>query len=386
MNAFLSKIYLYKFFDDLVFIYPLYAVMFVDYGLTAFQISVILTAWSVTAFLLEVPSGVLADKYSRKYILFFAQISRIIGYACWLLFPSFLGFLVGFILWGIKSAFTSGTFEALVFDELKQASRESEYTKIIGKARSLAFVSILLASLGASLSIRFGYSFVLLVSLVSLAVSSIAIILLPKAKRFESTHEKEYFRLLKRGLSQGIKNPAIFPLIIFISLTLALGGALDEFWPIFGEQTGLSKSAIGLFIGAMSVAQAVASVVAYKFSNLANRFFYSIFALNGLLLIVASLLFKPLSVLFLVLFSFLFKIIDVVFEGRLQAVIPTENRATISSVKGFFVEAGVTFVYLSFGALAKIYSYQTGFLMFGWVSLLIGAVYFFTSFGPTDSN
>ena len=62
MNAFLAKIYAYKFFDDLVFIYPLYAVMFSDFGLTAFQIVVILTVWSIAAFVLEVPSGVFSDK------------------------------------------------------------------------------------------------------------------------------------------------------------------------------------------------------------------------------------------------------------------------------------------------------------------------------------
>lgn len=380
MNAFLAKIYAYKFFDDLVFIYPLYAVMFSDFGLTAFQIGIILTVWSITAFVLEVPSGVLADKYSRKHILFFAQFVRILGYATWLLFPNLLGFLVGFILWGIKSAFTSGTFEALVFDELKKFGREKEFTKVIGRARGLALLAILAASVGASGAIVLGYSFVLSISILSLFVSSIAIILLPKAAKTESTQEKEYFSLLKAGLSNSIKNPIVLRLIIFISLSLALGGALDEFWPLFGSEVGLPKYAIGIFIGAMSGIQAIGSAMAYKFEHFQNRYFYSLFVFNGVLLLIAALIFKQYSVLFLIVFSFLFKIIDTIFEGKLQHAIPAEIRATVSSVKGFFTEIGAIGIYLTLGAVASTYSYQNGFIFFGLVIISVGLVYFLTSF------
>jgi hypothetical protein len=49
MIAFLSKIYSYKFFDDLVLIYPLYAVMFADHGLSAMQIGVLLAVWTLSS-------------------------------------------------------------------------------------------------------------------------------------------------------------------------------------------------------------------------------------------------------------------------------------------------------------------------------------------------
>ena len=90
--------------------------MFGDFGQTPLQIGILLGTWSSTALLLEIPSGVLADKYNRRTILFLAQVIRGIGYLVWMLYPTFLGFLIGFILWGTKSAFTSGTFQALVFD------------------------------------------------------------------------------------------------------------------------------------------------------------------------------------------------------------------------------------------------------------------------------
>jgi hypothetical protein len=69
MPRFLTRIYVFKFFDAFILIVPLYTVMFVDAGLKPVEISVCLTAWSVVTFALQVPSGVIADRWSRRYIL-----------------------------------------------------------------------------------------------------------------------------------------------------------------------------------------------------------------------------------------------------------------------------------------------------------------------------
>src|SRR5688572_26138534 len=103
--------YLYAFFKSFILIYPLYAVMFVDNGLSASQISILFIVWSAVAFVLEVPSGAVADKFSRKYVLIVATLFQAAAFACWLAWPNFWGFLVGFVLWGINSALTSGTEE-----------------------------------------------------------------------------------------------------------------------------------------------------------------------------------------------------------------------------------------------------------------------------------
>ena len=61
----LGKIYAYKALDDLILIYPLYAVMFVDHGVSPSQLALLFAVWSAVGLALEVPSGVLADHFSR---------------------------------------------------------------------------------------------------------------------------------------------------------------------------------------------------------------------------------------------------------------------------------------------------------------------------------
>jgi len=94
------------------------------------------------------------------------------------------------------------------------------------------------------------------------------------------------------------------------------------------------------------------------------------------LLITASYFYKVPALVLLFIFSFLFKLIDTVTNSRLQHQIGNpEVRATVTSVKGFFVELAVIGLYIIFGFFAKTYGYQVGFMSMGVIIVLIGLGY-----------
>lgn len=376
MKSDIFKIYLYKFFDDFILIYAFYAVMFSDFQMTAAQIGILLGVWSVVAFLLEVPSGVFADKYSRKHILFFAQLVRGLGYLTWILFPTFWGFLVGFIFWGIKSAFTSGTFEALLYDLLNKNNRKEEYTKILGRSRGFAYTGNLLAAAVGAYAIQYGYMSVLLFSIVSLLISALAVILLPKIEKKQSTEETKYFHVLRNGLAAVKSSPALISIILFLMFTYGLGGALDEYWPLFAENAGAPHSGIAIFIGLMSGAQIIASLFAHKVERVSNSVLYGLLVGMGILLTAASYIFHIPALALLVVYSGVSTMLITVYEGKLQHEAANEVRATIGSVKGFFVEIMAFAVYLSFGFLADALNYQQAFIVFGYLTIFVGVIYF----------
>jgi MFS family permease len=375
MPSFLARLYAFKFFDSFILIFPLYAVMFVDAGLSPVQISVALIAWSATAFCLQIPSGVLADRWSRRHILAMAQIARAAGFAVWLVWPHFWGFLIGLVLWGIKSAFTSGAFEALLYDELKAKGREGDYTRIYGRARAVQAFAVVLAALGAAALARLGYSLELYASVAACAVATLAALSLPPADPARAAGDPGYLTHLRQGLSLSVREPVVLSILTFSAIVLALGGALEEFWPIFGIKVGLSRPLIAIFVGSQNGVEMLASLLAHRVSRLATRWIYSLFTLGGALLAIAAGLFTPPAMILLALYSGLLKMIDVVFEGRLQHAIPSDRRATIGSVKGFAGEVGVTGLYLAFGPLAQATSYQVAFGSCGVVGVLIGLVY-----------
>jgi hypothetical protein len=167
----------------------------------------------------------------------------------------------------------------------------------------------------------------------------------------------------------------VLSILAFAALTNALGGALEEFWPVFGTKAGMAKASIALFVGAQNAVEAVSAILAHRLSGLANAAFYGIFVLAGGLLAVAAGLFTPPAMVLLALYSGLMKTIDVVFEGRLQRAIPSQNRATIGGVKGLASQIGVMSLYMSFGPLAQATSYRAAFLACGGVVAAIGLTY-----------
>lgn len=349
--------------------------MFSDRGLSALQISTLFAVWSTVAFLLEIPSGAVADKYSRKHILFFTQIVRLLGYSCWIFFPSFWGFLAGFVCWGIKSAFTSGTFEALVFDELKYIGEADKYAKIMGRARSFSTAGNLIATLSAAVMIRFGYPFVIATSLVSLAISSLAIISLSAAPRAETVSEKPYLLVLKAGVTEAFRNRVVLRLMAFLCFALVFLPSLDEYWSLFYKAAGISLAVIPILSAVMGGPVTMAGVVAHRFEHLSDRFIIAAFAACGVILFIAARLMQPMSVLSVPLICFLWVIIDVVLESRLQHSIEGDARATVLSVRGCVEEIAAVMIYMGLGATASKWGYPTGFATCAVVMILIGILW-----------
>ncbi|MEJ2013991.1 MAG: MFS transporter [Anaerolineales bacterium] len=87
-------------------------------GLTPLQLVLIGTTLEAAAFAFEIPTGVIADVYSRK-------LSIIIGYALlgagFLVegsFPAFWPILLAQVIWGLGYTFTSGASQAWISDEI----------------------------------------------------------------------------------------------------------------------------------------------------------------------------------------------------------------------------------------------------------------------------
>lgn len=375
MTSFLARVYAFNFFDRFILIFPLYTVMFVDAGLRPVEITVCLTAWSVTSFVLQVPSGVIADRWSRPRILAWAQLVRGAGLVVWLIYPHFWGFFIGLQLWGIKSAFTSGTFEALLFDELKARGETAQYTRVFGRTRAIQSGGVLLAALGAAVAAKFGYGAMLAASLVATAFATLAALSLPPAPRAASARGRNFLAHLRLGLAASFRAPDVLRILVFSAIVLALGAALEEFWPIFGAKVGLARSVIAVFVGAQNGIEVLVSLVAYRLSGLPTRAFQALFAIGGLLLALAAGLFTPSAMLLLAAYSGLMKLVGVVFEGRLQHAIDSGSRATIGSVKSFLAQIGITALYLTFGPVAALTSYRIAFMACGFAGVAIGAAY-----------
>lgn len=175
---------LFKSIGELIPLYALYALLFADHGMSTGQISLLFAIWSATSFLLEVPSGAWADTVSRRGLLVLSGVLLTVGFALWTVAPSFAGFAAGFVLWGISGALASGTFEALLYDELAARAASSAYPRILGYTRAGAETAVVLAILAATpLYLSGGYVLVGWFSVAMAAVHTLLALSLPTAPK-----------------------------------------------------------------------------------------------------------------------------------------------------------------------------------------------------------
>jgi len=94
----------------------------------------LLAWWALVAVVSEIPSGIIADKWSKKWLIVIAPLLKASCFAIWALFGgSFLVFALGFLLWGSASALLTGTFQAFIYDSMAYKKNQIEFPKVLSK-------------------------------------------------------------------------------------------------------------------------------------------------------------------------------------------------------------------------------------------------------------
>nr|WP_269523898.1 MFS transporter [Coraliomargarita parva] len=139
---------LFRMFFSARFYYPVYTLLFLDFGLSLEQFGILNAIWAVTIVLCEVPSGALADTIGRRKLLIAAGLCMVVEMGVLLIAPINGGpllfglFAVNRVVSGLAEAAASGADEALTYDSLKYAGLEDRWGLVLERVQrdtSLAF-------------------------------------------------------------------------------------------------------------------------------------------------------------------------------------------------------------------------------------------------------
>ena len=147
----------FRVFFNCRFYYPVFTILFLDYGLTLEQFALLNAAWAATIVVLEVPSGALADTVGRKNLLVSTGVLMVIEMVLLCFAPRgnpdllFAIFLVNRILSGAAEASASGADEAIAYDTLKEEGDIKDWPRVLEKQMQLRSVAFIICmSLGAA--------------------------------------------------------------------------------------------------------------------------------------------------------------------------------------------------------------------------------------------
>jgi MFS family permease len=265
------RVVAYAALRELIPIFPVYALLFTDAGLTTGQVSTLFVIWSGTHVVLEVPSGAWADTVPRRRLLLLAAALYGCCFALWTVVPTYAAFAGGFVLWGLSSSLVSGTYEAYVYDHLHARGTTPTYRRVIAAGETGALV-LNLAATAAATPIVAAWGLVG-AGWASVGVCVVATILAttlppdaprshvePEPDEGEERPDLGYLTMLRAGLAESL-HPRVARAVLLAAVVAGFL-AFDEYFGLLAVDVGASVEMVPLLVACTVAAQALGAALA----------------------------------------------------------------------------------------------------------------------------
>lgn len=366
-------LYGYGFFDGLILIYPVYLLYFRDQGLSETEIATLLMLWPISSLLFELPSGYLADRFSKKTILVVGHVAYLGCFAVWHVLPTFTGFGIGLALWGMRGALSSGAFRSFLYEEMEARGIRNAFVRVLGQINALKWTAMLVAySVGPAL-MTFGFTLVLALTATAAVIALAALLLVERKASPVADDDTAGFGGFFRALnSHVLREPSVLRVVLFGGALLGTG-AVDEYWPLLGTDLGVPETALGLFLGAIMGAQALGDLLAHRLAAQRPLLVGAAVAGAGALLLF-GVAFGTLYVALpaVVVFAMLYQCAVTANSGLLHDRVEGSVRATAASILGFASNIISILLFYAIGQISERAGVPIAIACAGGVFLAIG--------------
>ncbi len=127
-------------------------------GMTLGQLGLLTALYSATIFLLEIPTGGLADAWGRRRVALLGEAVTLAGWGIFLVSFSFPSFLAAFVLNGIGRALASGTLDAWFVDSLQSIQPGVDLHPRLARTGAVTFIALGLGAVCGGVIAR-GFAF-----------------------------------------------------------------------------------------------------------------------------------------------------------------------------------------------------------------------------------
>ncbi|MDL9936776.1 MFS transporter [Gordonia sp. ABSL1-1] len=312
------------------------------------QISALFVVWSVTAFVAELPTGVVADRFSRRRLIVASPIVTAAGFALWTWWPSLPAYAAGFVLWGVGGALRSGSAQALVYDELAACGQAGRYPVIAGRIRAAESVGVLGGTVAAAPLLSWGgYAAAGAASVAACVVSATAAAFLPESHcrtvgddSVGAVTAEGGWRQVVRDGGRVVRSDAAVRWLVGLVVALTWVAALDEYLPLLAEsiltQSNRSSGSVVPEVAALMLivdVGVVAGGLAARWRP-GTRMFGGVLGGGALALAAAAVWERPAAMLLVAMAFGVFTWAHVVTEAALQDRLSPRSRATVGSIVG----------------------------------------------------
>lgn len=352
-----------------------------EIGMSIGEVLLIEGLFALTVMLCEIPSGIWADKFSRKGVLVFAASMFTLGILIFALSQNMWHVVVSQVIMGFGLSARSGADQAMIYDSLKGIKQSHRYQKILSDFRSIEFGTAILATIaGGYIASNFNLRGPIFCSTAMFFCVSIAWTFLVDPPREKLHQRSSFLDYGKKGFALILQTPFLFWLIVFTALC-SMGlkinfHTLNPYW----EAYDVPLLWFGYALAGYNTLAMITSLLIPKLSKRIGGMKILVFAwfiISIGFLIQAFAHFGALgAVIIPVVFQMSRSIIRVIPIDFLQRQTNSDTRATIISMNSFASTMSQAVFLWLFGLLADFGDLFTAFAVLGLFITVFGGLAF----------
>ena len=345
---------------------------FIQNGLSLLQIGLLESIFHGTSLLCEIPSGMLADRFSYKTNLYLARLASIVSSILILLGQgNFWIYALAMMVSAWSYNFDSGTSTAFLYDSAVEAGQKDRYLQISSFLSGVAEVTRTLGTVVAGFFIHGALAWTYLIAI---GLSFLSIILIYFMKEPMAKREKNEVLTFKTIVLQVRKEWHEKPVLFYWMMTYQLVGTLMCMFYFYYQQkisdlAGWQVSLVMLIGSGLNlIAVYVASQIGKKWNS--NRVFPTLVALTGLALLFVFFGTPFAFLLVYLLTDTLYAVYQPIYFNDLQGYLPSSVRATMLSINSMLFSLSMIVIFPLTGWLIDRWGLVAVFLVLGLILLL----------------
>ncbi len=375
----ISKLMAIATFQGFTFYSAFEKIYFQNYGLSVTKIAILTFIFSIAVILLEVPSGVLSDRWVRKHVMSLSILSAIVALLILATGSNFFQFSLAMFFAAVSFVMNSGTNNSILFDSLKETSLLGKFEKYLAIRRILSAIGFAMASIiGGWVSSKYDISTSIWLTLASLIPALVLSMSLHEPIFHKTTGELSYLKHIAKTAKFLISTRYLINIIILLVVIMSSHILIEDYSQLYYFGIGFGLMAVGVitfFDGLKEItANYIGSIVPKKINNL--PFMYgSLLFIMALVLFLSSLELNILGVLFIFIASAIFYIIDVPLLSDFHNKLDSKIRTTSESFMNMVTELVKMLIAVGFAWIADMYGIHIAFGVLG-IFILIYSIYY----------
>lgn len=212
----LLPLYIASFLQGIPFWYAIEKLFMIGIGFNTASIGLMVAIMSIVMLIVETPSGVLADRWSRKGVMLLGCLSLLISGVLGALSFNEPVYIMSTVFWGIYAALYSGTYDSVIYDTaIEEHGNGKRFEHYLGRLRAVEGASFVVGALsGGLIASILGMREAYLFSLPFLVVAFFFLWNFREPQLHKAEVAEPVFKHIRQTFAAVLKKPVLLPVVV----------------------------------------------------------------------------------------------------------------------------------------------------------------------------